>query len=111
MDDLQTLLESWLLRGGPDRPAIDRLCQEWRPIIRRYLVEPDEAELQDALQQALLTLVLSKRIVSRQPDKAPAWRRQILKNHLADGVRKRGRRQHTEQAQRLGLAPQAEREA
>lgn len=111
MDHIQTLLVAWLRDGGPDRPAIDALCREWRPIIRRFLLEPDEDEVEDALQQALLTLVLSRRVVAETPDDGRAWRRRILKNHLTDTCRKRGRRQHAERAVGKGLAPQAERQA
>lgn len=111
MDDLQGRLDQWLRHGGPEDPALDMLCREWRPIIRRFLQQPDEAEVEEALQQALLDLVLSRRIVSKDPETPLAWRRSLLKNHLTDRARRRGRRSHAEQAERAGIAPLAERRA
>ncbi len=95
--------------------ACDALCQEWRPRIRRFLAGPSTEEVEDALQDAILALVLSpdggapKALAGAEVARPQAWRRRVLQNHLCSAGRYAGRRRHAESAQVQGLSPSAEK--
>ena len=95
--------------------ACDALCKEWRPRIRRFLASPSTEEVEDALQDAILALVLSasggapKALASAEVARPQAWRRRVLQNHLCSAGRYTGRRRHAESAQAQALSPSAEK--
>ncbi len=119
MSDLvQDGLLAWVERGerGLGGEAVELLRQEWRPRVQRWLQSPGEDEVDEVLDEALIALCAfepGQRPRALAPSEAvspAAWRRQVLKNHLIDRGRRRGRRDHAERGMAAGLSNAAEAE-
>lgn len=83
--------------------AVRLLQAEWRPRIRRMLLNPGEEEVDDLFQSALVELCLpvrsgaQPRALSGPDVRDPrAWRLKVLKNFVRDRLRYQGRRTHAE---------------
>lgn len=100
-DEVQEALARWA--SHEDRAAllraVDGLCQEWRPRIRRLLPHTPDDQVEDLLQEALEKLVLrSRRALAPSGATAPrGWRATVLKNFLRDEGRRQLRRAHAEE--------------
>lgn len=114
VDDVQSDLVAWLREEDRERGerAVRALVAEWRGRVRHFLCAPAEEEVDDVLQDAILTLCHpdEPRVLAPEGARSPkAWRTTVLRNFLVDRHRKRERMRHLEWAAQMGWSRATER--